>query len=141
MKTIIHILSNTLLALLMSTAVLAQLNIAVKVPAHTINKANTVCRCQVIEVTGRDNNTELVGLFAEKDKSSKEKRDTRIMDALIAKEKNYLKKGFVAKLEVLDHISADSDCMTLYYSLRRLNRKMKMHDVLNVDVLGSLAGR
>lgn len=141
MKTIIHILSNTLLALLISTDVLAQLNIAVKVPAHPINNGNTVCRCQVIEVTGQDNNTELVGLFAEKDKSSNEKRDTRIMDAVIAKEKNYLKKGFVAKLEVLDHISADSDCMTLYYSLRQLKRKMKMHDVLNVDVLGSLVGR
>jgi hypothetical protein len=141
MKTHHQTLFNTIIVLLVATNVPGQTNKTVSIPGNSNTNAPTICRCQIVEVIDQDNSIELVGLFAEKGKSSKQKRDTRMMDALIAKEKNYLRKGFVFKLQVLDHISADSDCITLYYSLRRFNKKMKMHDVLNADFLQSLAGR
>ncbi len=94
-----------------------------------------MCSCQLIQVQSQNDKKIQVGIFAERNLKLKKKNSFHLMDAMIRKEKSYLRRGFVDEVIVLDYYRSHTDCMTLYASLKQQNKRFHMCDILNVDAL------
>ena len=63
------------------------------------------------------------------------------MDEFIRKEKIYFEIVFVKSVEVKERIRSRSDCITLYTALKTENADMQMYNIIDVDILLSVAKR
>lgn len=138
-------LNRTLLILnmvyLFSLAGQAQDNGASMVQVNAVSVIPKMCSCQLLELQSEHDTKQHVGIFAERDQSLRKRHGFQVMDAMIRKERNYLLRGFADEVKVLNTYKSHTDCMTLYAYLKQQNKKFRMCDILNVDVLMNITGR
>ena len=124
-----------------STLCIAKDTTTVNAPANK-PADDKICSCQLMNVQAtKDSRDHLVAIFAEKTRKGKDIIGYKLMDEYIRKEKIYFKIVFVRSLEVQKRIKSKSDCLTLYTTLKAANEEVKMYNIINVDVLSSIAKR
>jgi hypothetical protein len=126
---------------LLSLSGQAQGNTSSMVPVNTVSAIPKMCSCQLLELQLQNDTKQRIGVFAERDQTFRKRNGFHLMDAMIRKEKNYLQRGFADQVKVLNTYKSHTDCMTLYAYLKQQNKKFRMCDILNVDVLLSITGR
>jgi hypothetical protein len=89
----------------------------------------------------KDARAHLVAIFAEKTPKGKDIIGYKLMDEFIRKEKIYFEIVFVRSVEVKERIKSRSDCLTLYSTMKAENADMQMYNIIDVDVLLSVAKR
>jgi hypothetical protein len=108
----------------------------------TISAASKICSCQLLNVQATRNSEEqIVAIFAEKTPEGKSVNDYRLMDEYIRREKIYFEIVFVKSVEIKERIKSQTDCMSLYIKLRAEISQLQIYNILNVDILSTIAKR
>ena len=101
-----------------------------------------MCSCQLMQVqTTKESQDQLVAIFAEKTLKGKDLIGYKLMDEFIRREKIYFEIVFVRSVEVKERIRSRSDCLSLYNALKAAHADVQMYNIIDVDVLMTLARR
>ena len=141
MKSLNRTLIIINMAVLFSLPGQAQGIASAMVPVNTVSLIPKMCSCQLLELQLQNDTKQCIGIFAERGQTFRKGNGFHLMDAMIRKEKNYLQRGFADQVKVLSTYKSHTDCMTLYAYLKQQNKKFRMCDILNVDILLSITGR
>ncbi len=100
------------------------------------NQPNTarVCACQVLTLKNNNNEFENVALFSEKTNYGDLSADYKAANQLLVTENKHLKSFFFDKVEVVNKITAPTDCVSLYLKMKSQNDELKLYDILNADI-------
>ena len=101
-----------------------------------------ICSCQLMNVKTNKFETQLVGIFAEKTPEGKTSSNYKLMNEYIYRESVYFRIAFTRSAEAKEEvIKSTTDCLTLYNKLKAQNSRLKMYNILDVDILSALAKR
>jgi hypothetical protein len=100
------------------------------------NQRNTarVCVCQVLNLKNNNNDFENVALFSERTNYGDLTADYKSASQLLVSENKHLKSFFFDKVEVVNKITAPTDCVSLYLKMKSQNEELKLYDILNADI-------
>ncbi len=99
-----------------------------------LRKERKICSCQVLDLKSSNYDHKHVAVFAEKSKYDDFSSDFHAAKAAIEKEKKHLKDFFYDQLEVVENISEETDCRTLYFKLKYADQSLVLYDILNADL-------
>jgi hypothetical protein len=114
-------------------------SVAARVDSSSLNKK--ICSCQLMNVKTNQFETQLVGIFAEKTLEGKTNSNYKLMNSFIQRESIYFRIAFTRSAEVKEEVRSATDCLSLYNKLKAGNSRLKMYNILDVDILSALAKR
>lgn len=107
-------------------------------PASNPATSAKVCACQILNVASNNEKLEYVAVFAEKTNNGELNNSFSTAIRVLEQEKKQMKKQFYSKMKVVEKISVYSSCKTLAGQLRSDNGNLKVYEILDADILGSV---
>lgn len=107
-------------------------------PAATPATGAKVCACQILKVASNNEKLEYVAVFAEKTNYGELTNSFTVAISVLEKEKKLMKNQFYPKMKVVEKISVYSSCKTLAGQLRSVNGNLRVYEILDADILGSV---
>lgn len=104
-------------------------------PAATAAK---LCACQILNVASNNEKMEYVAVFAEKTNYGELNNSFSVAISVLEKEKKQMKNLFYSKMKVVKKITVFSSCKTLAGQLKSENGTLKVYEILDADILGSV---
>lgn len=103
-------------------------------------KANAakVCACQILNVSSNNEELKFVAVMAEKTNHGELNNSFSVALSVLEKEKKQMKSQFYSKMKVLEKYTVFSSCKTLAAKLATTNADLKVYDILDADILGSI---
>lgn len=103
-----------------------------------VSGAAKVCACQILRVSSNNEKMEYVAVFSEKTNNGVSNNSFSVAMSVLEKEKRQMKNHFYPKMKVVERYTAFSNCRTLAGRLRSDNGNLKIYDILDADILGSV---
>ena len=100
--------------------------------------AAKVCACQILNVSSNNETLQYVAVMVEKTNLGELNNSYSIAKSVLEKEKRLMKNQFYPKMKVLEKYTVFSSCKTLAAKLTIANSDLKVYDILDADILGSL---
>ena len=112
-------------------------------PEAEINKlpeatAAKVCACQIMSVASNNEKLEYVAVFSEKTNYGELNNSFTIAANVLENEKKQMKSRFFPKMKVIEKYEVYSSCRVLANQLTKVNAELKVYEILDADVLGSI---
>ncbi len=100
--------------------------------------AAKVCACQILNVSSNNETLQYVAVMVEKTNNGELNNSYSIAKSVLEKEKKLMKNQFYPKMKVLEKYTVFSSCKTLAAKLASVNNELKVYDILDADILGSV---
>ncbi len=100
--------------------------------------AAKVCACQIMSVASNNEKMEYVAVFSEKTNYGELDNSFTVAMSVLENEKKQMKSLFFPKMKVLETYSVYSSCKTLAGQLTKINTDLKVYEMLDADILGSI---
>lgn len=106
-----------------------------EVPKATAAK---VCACQILNVSSNNESLQYVAVMVEKTNVGELNNSYSVAKSVLEKEKKLMKNQFYPKMKVLEKYTVFSSCKALAAKLAIANSDLKVYDILDADILGSV---
>jgi hypothetical protein len=93
-----------------------------------------VCACEILKLRNNNDQFEQVAVFAEKTNYGDLTADYKKASLTLNGERKHMKAYFFDVVEVTQKITAPTDCLSLYLSMKSSEQVLILYDILDADI-------